>query len=44
MLMLPCRCDGNGVPVGLMLMAPPGEEERLLRLGSAIEPVLAADR
>ena len=43
-LTLPCGCDGNGVPVGLMLMAPPGEEERLLRLGSAIEPVLAADR
>ena len=42
-LTLPCGRDGNGVPVGLMLMAPPGEEERLLRLGSAIEAVLAAD-
>ena len=42
-LTLPCGRDGNGVPVGLMLMAPPGDEERLLRLGSAIEPVLAAD-
>ena len=41
-LTLPCGRDGNGVPVGLTLMAPPGEEERLLRLGSAIEPVLAA--
>ena len=41
-LTLPCGRDGNGVPVGLMLMAPPREEERLLRLGSAMEPVLAA--
>ena len=40
-LTLPCGRDGNGVPVGLMLMAPPGDEERLLRLGSAIEPMLA---
>jgi len=42
-LTLPCGRDGNGVPVGLTLMAPPGEEERLLRQGSAIEPVLAGD-
>ena len=41
-LTLPCGRDGNGVPVGLMLMAPPGEDERLLRLGSAIEPLIAA--
>ena len=41
-LTLPCGQDGNGVPVGLMLMAPPGDEERLLRLGNAIEPVLAS--
>ena len=40
-LTLPCGQDRNGVPVGLMLMAPPGEEERLLRLGSAIEPAIA---
>ena len=40
-LTLPCGRDGNGIPVGLMLMAPPGEEERLLRLGAAIEPVIA---
>ena len=40
-LTLPCGRDRNGVPVGLMLMAPPGDEERLLRLGSAIEPVIA---
>ncbi len=42
-LTLPCGRDGNSVPVGLMLMAPPGDEERLLRLGSAIEPVLGSD-
>ena len=42
-LTLPCGRDGNGVPVGLMLMVPPGDEERLLRLGSAIEPVLGSD-
>ena len=40
-LTLPCGRDQNGVPVGLMLMAPSGEEERLLRLGHAIEPVIA---
>ena len=40
-LTLPCGRDGNGIPVGLMLMAPPGEEERLLRLGAAIQPVIA---
>ena len=40
-LTLPCGRDGNGIPVGLMLMAPPGDEERLLRLGAAIEPVIA---
>ena len=40
-LTLPCGRDRNGVPVGLMLMAPPGEEDRLLRLGSAIESVIA---
>ena len=39
-LSLPCGRDRHGVPVGLMLMAPPREEERLLRLGKAIEPVL----
>ena len=40
-LTLPCGRDQNGVPVGLMLMAPPGDEEHLLRLGHAIEPVIA---
>lgn len=39
-LTLLCGCDGNGVPTGLMLMAPPGDDERLLRLGYAMEPVL----
>ena len=41
-LTLPCGQDANGVPVGLMLMAPAGEDERLLRAGAALEPVLAA--
>ena len=40
-LTLPCGRDGNGIPVGLMLMAPPGEEERLLRLGAATLHVIA---
>ena len=41
-LTLPCGRDRNGVPVGPMLMAPSGDDERLLRLGYAVEPVLAA--
>jgi aspartyl-tRNA(Asn)/glutamyl-tRNA(Gln) amidotransferase subunit A len=40
---LPCGRDGNGIPVGLMLMAPSGWEERLLRMAAAIEPVLRAE-
>jgi len=39
-LTLPCGKDDNGIPVGLMLLAPSGWEERLLRMGSAIEPIL----
>ncbi len=39
---LPCGKDDNGIPVGLMLMAPPNWEERLLRMAAALEPVLAA--
>jgi aspartyl-tRNA(Asn)/glutamyl-tRNA(Gln) amidotransferase subunit A len=42
-LTLPCGRDDNSVPVGLMLMAPPGGEERLLRLGKAMEPALASE-
>jgi Asp-tRNA(Asn)/Glu-tRNA(Gln) amidotransferase A subunit family amidase len=39
---LPCGKDDNGIPVGLMLMAPSGWEERLLRMGSALEAILIA--
>lgn len=39
---LPCGLDANGVPVGLMLMAPSGDDERLLRLAAAAEAVLTA--
>ena len=41
-LTLPCGKDDNGIPVGLMLMAPPGWEERLLRMAGALEPILRA--
>jgi aspartyl-tRNA(Asn)/glutamyl-tRNA(Gln) amidotransferase subunit A len=41
-LTLPCGKDDNGIPVGLMLMAPSGWEERLLRMGSALEAILIA--
>ena len=40
---LPCGRDDNGIPVGLMLMAPPGWEERLLRMAATMEPVLRAE-
>ncbi|MFP6688649.1 MAG: amidase family protein [Alphaproteobacteria bacterium] len=40
-LTLPCGKDDNGIPVGLMLMAPAGWELRLLRMASAMEPILA---
>ncbi|MEE9299645.1 MAG: amidase family protein [Alphaproteobacteria bacterium] len=39
-LTLPCGEDGRGLPVGLMLMAPPFAENRLLHLGKAIEAAL----
>jgi len=39
-LTLPCGKDDNGIPVGLMLMAPSGWEEFLLRMGAAMEPLL----
>ena len=41
-LTLPCGKDDSGIPVGLMLMAPSGWEERLLRMGSALEAILIA--
>ncbi len=37
---LPCGLDDNGIPVGLMLMAPWGEDERLLRIAAAIEKII----
>jgi aspartyl-tRNA(Asn)/glutamyl-tRNA(Gln) amidotransferase subunit A len=37
---LPCGKDDNGIPVGLMLMAPAGWEARLLRMASALEPII----
>lgn len=41
-LTLPCGRDDHGIPVGLMLVAPPGWEERLLRMGAVMEPILRA--
>jgi len=41
-LTLPCGLDTNGIPVGIMLMAPSGDDERLLRIGAAIEEILAS--
>ncbi len=37
---LPCGDDGEGLPVGLMLMARPGREAALLRLARAVEDAL----
>ena len=37
---LPCGDDGNGLPVGLMLMAPPRQEGALLRTAAAVEAAL----
>ena len=39
-LTLPCGKDNNGIPVGLMIVAPAGSEEHLLRVGKALEPIL----
>ncbi len=38
---LPCGDDGDGLPVGLMLMTRPKREAALLRLASAVERALA---
>jgi aspartyl-tRNA(Asn)/glutamyl-tRNA(Gln) amidotransferase subunit A len=38
---LPCGHDRNGIPVGLMIMGAPGWDERLLRIGKALEKVLS---
>lgn len=39
-LSLPCGQDDNGLPIGLMLQAAPGTEEKLLSLGLALERLL----
>lgn len=39
-LTLPVGLDGNGMPVGLQLMAPPYKEESLLGIGLAVEKAL----
>lgn len=39
-LTVPCGRDRNGIPVGLMIMGAPGWDERLLRIGKAIEAAL----
>ncbi len=38
---VPVGTDRNGLPVGLMVMAAPGADERLLRMAKAIETTLA---
>jgi aspartyl-tRNA(Asn)/glutamyl-tRNA(Gln) amidotransferase subunit A len=37
---LPSGCDGQGLPTGLLISAPPGEDSRLLRAALAVETVL----
>jgi aspartyl-tRNA(Asn)/glutamyl-tRNA(Gln) amidotransferase subunit A len=39
-LSLPCGLDGAGLPVGLHIVAPGGEDERLLRISRAVERAL----
>ena len=34
---VPCGFDSNGVPIGLMFMAAPYEEESILKVGHAYE-------
>jgi len=36
-LSLPCGFDGSGLPIGLQLIGPAFEEERLLRVGHAYQ-------
>ncbi len=43
-LTLPTGLDGNGIPAGLQIIAPPHEEERLLAAGLGVEAVLGAAR
>ncbi|MBR71913.1 MAG: amidase [Rhodospirillaceae bacterium] len=37
---LPCGKDNNGIPIGLMLMAPWGDDELLLEVAATIERIL----
>jgi len=39
-LTLPVGVDTHGIPIGMMLQAPPRSEEKLLRMGAAIEAAL----
>ncbi|MEM6368102.1 MAG: amidase family protein [Myxococcota bacterium] len=41
-LSLPCGADGEGRPIGLMMMAPAGRDLELLAAGRAVERVLGA--
>ncbi len=40
-LSLPCGCDAEGLPVGLQLVAPPLQEQRLLAVARAVEELLS---
>lgn len=40
-LSIPCGIDGNGMPVGLQVVGRPFDEERLCRIGTAIEGLLS---
>jgi aspartyl-tRNA(Asn)/glutamyl-tRNA(Gln) amidotransferase subunit A len=39
-LSLPCGVTGAGLPIGLQVIGRPFDEETVLRLGAAIEPVI----
>jgi amidase len=38
---MPCGESQEGLPIGLQLVAPPGREQTLFRVGSALEDALA---
>ena len=42
-LTLPCGRDADGLPVGLQLAAPPGDDDRLLAVAAAVERLLEED-
>jgi aspartyl-tRNA(Asn)/glutamyl-tRNA(Gln) amidotransferase subunit A len=39
-LSMPCGFDEGGLPIGLQLMAPPFDEDRLLRIAAALEEAM----